>query len=410
MIAITIILLIFIVALAFLAWKFSNKNAIAGIRIAQLEEKLNAAETEVSRLNAENTSIQQANTQALEKQNQQFELLARRIIDEQSTTLRQNHNREINALLDPLKTEITSFRKQVVECYDKEARERFSLAERIKELAHTNTSIEKEARQLSSALRGNTKFQGDWGEMVLESILSKTSLREGLEYFTQMASNPDGTPIRSDEGRILRPDVVVNYPDRGFVVIDSKVSLTAYTDYVNAETDASRDEQGRKHLMSVVKHIKELEDKAYQDYVGSTGKLDFVIMFIPSEGAYSAALQLDPTLWQKAYDKRVLITSPTQLVGALRLIEQMWRHDSQERNAQDIATKAGALYDKFVAMLDDIRKTQRTLKSASDSLDTAINKLSAGRGNIISRVEKLKELGAKTSKQMPEIENREIEA
>lgn len=394
-------------ALVVAAWKLSAKNADAKVRIAQLEEKLFSSEAEVARLKTETDDLRKTNAENLEKQNQQFELLARRIIEEQSTTLRQNHNREINAILDPLKTEITSFRKQVVECYDKEARERFSLAERIKELAHTNTSIEKEARQLSTALRGNTKFQGDWGEMVLESILSKTSLREGHEYFTQMATNPDGTPIRSNEGKTLRPDVVVKYPDRGFVVIDSKVSLTAYTDYINAETEASRDELGKKHLLSVVKHIKELEDKAYQDYVGSTGKLDFVIMFIPNEGAYSAALHLDSSLWQKAYDKRVLLTSPTQLVGALRLIEQMWRHDNQERNAQDIANKAGALYDKFVSLLDDIRKTQRFIKSASDSLDSSLNKLSTGRGNLISRVETLKQLGAKTSKQMPEIESHE---
>ncbi len=281
----------------------------------------------------------------------------------------------------------------------------FSLQEKIKELIEANAAIGREAKELSTALRGNSKIQGDWGEMVLETILENSGLRKGEEFSVQMQSDETGTALKDESGRGLRPDVVVKYPgqDGGVMVIDSKVSLTAFVDYVNADDPSERDRMGKLHLNSIIKHINELADKRYQDYVGTT-RLDFVMMFIPNEAAYSAALSLDPTLWQKAYDKRVLMVSPTQLIGSLRLIKQLWNQDRQTRNAIEIAEKSGMMYDKFVGFIADMEKIEKSISGAQTAYSEAMKKLRDGRGNLISRAEKLRELGIKSSKRLPESE------
>lgn len=354
------------------------------------------AQTEEARKTAE-----QQQKEMLRQNEDSFKVLANDIMRQHSTALREQNEQRMGEILKPLKDDIDRFREDVTKCYNTEARERFSLQEKIKDLIEANNSIGREARELATALRGNSKKQGDWGEFVLESILERSGLRKGEEFTVQETTAPDGSVLRDEAGRMLRPDVVVHYPDGRAMVIDSKVSLTAFTDYVNAEDPEQQEAQGKLHLASVVKHINELSDKSYQDYVGRE-RLDFVMMFIPNEGAYSAAMTLDPTLWQKAYDKRVLIVSPTQLVGSLRLISQLWSHDRQTRNAIDIAEKSGQMYDKFVGFVTDMERIEKGLTAARTAYDGAMNKLRDGRGNLITRAENLRKLGVKASKRLRE--------
>lgn len=367
---------------------------------ARKSEKIASLEADVQRLNNQISDIKSNSEADNEEKRQQFELLARRILDSQASTLRENNNREISALLSPLKSDIERFKTRVEECYSNEARERFSLNEKIKDLIEANQSIGKQAEELSTALRGNSKIQGDWGEMVLESILEKSGLRKGEEFEIQATTDDTGRILRDNEGHLLRPDVIIRYPDNRFVVIDSKVSLTAFTEYVNADDVDSRDLYLKQHLASVMKHISELSDKHYQEYVGNGAKLDFVIMFVPNEGAFSAAVNADPGIWQKAYDKNVIFVSPTLLMGALRLVAQMWRHDRQTRNAIEIASQSGKMYDKFASFVEDLIKVEKGVQSTSSALTEAFKKLRDGRGNLLSRAEKLKNLGVKTSKQI----------
>lgn len=377
---------------------------------ATVEEKLRHSEIETSRLqklidnlkeshNEELKKNEEYQKQLLQQSEANFRLMANDIMERHTATMRQQNEQRLGEILTPLKENIDKFRHDVSECYSAEARERFSLQERIKELIETNNNIGREAKELTTALRGNSKKQGDWGELVLESILENSGLRRGEEFTVQQQSDDLGHALRDEDGRGLRPDVVVHYPGGRAMVIDSKVSLTAFVDFVNCEDADLQEQHGKRHLQSVIKHINELSAKNYQNYVG-TEKLDFVMMFIPNEAAYSAAMTLDPTLWQKAYDKRVLIASPTQLVGSLRLIKQLWSHDRQTRNAIEIAEKSGQMYDKFVGFLTDMEKIEKSLASTQSAYDNAMKKLYTGTGNLISRAEKLRELGIKTTKKL----------
>ncbi len=372
---------------------------------ARLQERLTQYNREIERLNAIVTQNTQQHELLLKQSEASFRVMANDIMQQHSDTMRRQNEQRLSEILAPLKENIDRFRHDVSECYSTEARERFSLQEKIKELIEANAAIGREAKELSTALRGNSKIQGDWGEMVLETILENSGLRKGEEFSVQMQSDETGTALKDESGRGLRPDVVVKYPgqDGGVMVIDSKVSLTAFVDYVNADDPSERDRMGKLHLNSIIKHINELADKRYQDYVGTT-RLDFVMMFIPNEAAYSAALSLDPTLWQKAYDKRVLMVSPTQLIGSLRLIKQLWNQDRQTRNAIEIAEKSGMMYDKFVGFIADMEKIEKSISGAQTAYSEAMKKLRDGRGNLISRAEKLRELGIKSSKRLPESE------
>lgn len=338
--------------------------------------------------------------QLLQQSESNFRLMANDIMERHSATFRQQNEQRLGEILTPLKENIDKFRHDVAECYSAEARERFSLQEKIKDLIEANNNIGREAKELASALRGNSKKQGDWGEMVLESILEQSGLRRGEEFLVQQQTDDSGCALRDDDGRGLRPDVVVRYPGGRVMVIDSKVSLTAFVDYVNAEDRELQEQYGRLHLQSVLKHINELSAKKYQDYIGSE-MLDFVMMFIPNEGAYAAAMTLDPTLWQKAYDKRVLMASPTQLVGALRLISQLWTQDRQTRNSLEIARRAGRMYEKFVGFVTDMERIDKSIESTRTAYENAMKKLRQGNGNLVSQAEKLRELGIKTEKRIP---------
>lgn len=335
----------------------------------------------------------------LEESELRFKNLANEILGSTQRTFKEEHENRLNEILKPLRDNIEQFKKTVSDSYSQEARERFSLQERIKELIELNQNIGREAKELSEALRGETKTQGDWGEMILETILEKSGMQRGREFTVQATHNPDGTQIHNENGSQLRPDVIVHYPDGRCVVIDSKVSLTAYVNYVNADDPDEQNRYAKLHIKSVRDHISELRDKKYQDYVGA-GKTDFVMMFIPNEGAYIAAMQIEPNLWQEAYDHRVLIISPTHLISVLKLISQLWNHDRQTRNAIEIATESGKMYDKFVGFTEDLLAIEKALTQTRAAYDKAFSKLSSGNGNLVNRALKLKDLGAKASKQL----------
>ena len=283
--------------------------------------------------------------------------------------------------------------KSFREAYSAEARERFSLADRVRELVELNRVVGAETRRLTDALKGNTRVQGDWGEIILENILERSGLQQGREYEVQQT-------FTSPDGRRLRPDVIVNYPDGRCVVIDSKVSVAAYLSMVEADDADARNAAAKAHLASVRAHINELKSKSYQDLTAGR-HCDFVMMFIPHEGAYMAAMQLDGALWQYAFDSRVLIVSPTHLMAVVKLVEQLWRNDRQSRNAMDIATEAGRMLDKLSGFLTDMEKIDTSLNAARRAWDGAYNKLATGTGNLIGRAERLRAMGAKASKDLP---------
>lgn len=369
--------------------------------IQRLQNEMSTFREENGRLKERIKFIEEEKEKLAKESETRFQNIANEILTTNSRIFKEQNETRLSEILTPLKENIEQFKKTINDSYSNEARERFSLQERIKELIELNQSISKEAKDLTTALKGNSKVQGDWGEMILENILEKSGLEKGREYEVQVTTDENGKTLRNDEGTALRPDVVINYPGNRYVVIDSKVSLNAYVSYVNAETSEDQDKYAKQHLLSMRNHITELKNKKYQDYVGG-GKTDFVMMFIPNEAAYITAMQLDSTLWQDAYDVRVLLVSPTQLISALRLVAQLWSHDRQTRNAIEIAKAGGNMYDKFVGFIDDMHKIEKSIKQAHDNYHNAMNKLHEGKGNLVSYAEKMRTLGAKASKSLPD--------
>lgn len=369
--------------------------------IQRLQNEMSTFREENGRLKERIKFIEEEKEKLAKESETRFQNIANEILTTNSRIFKEQNETRLSEILTPLKENIEQFKKTINDSYSNEARERFSLQERIKELIELNQSISKEAKDLTTALKGNSKVQGDWGEMILENILEKSGLEKGREYEVQVTTDENGKTLRNDDGAALRPDVVVNYPGNRRVVIDSKVSLRAYVNYINSETPEEQETYAKQHLASVRNHIAELRDKKYQDYVGG-GKTDFVMMFIPNEAAYITAMQLDCKLWQDAYDVRVLLVSPTQLISALRLVAQLWSHDRQTRNAIEIAKVGGNMYDKFVGFVDDMYKIEKSIKQANDTYNSAMNKLHEGKGNLVSYAEKMRTLGAKASKSLPE--------
>ena len=374
--------------------------------LAAAREENSALHTRLELLNDEMERRESQKAEQEEKRKEQEQLLESRFRNLANDILRQNtadlksqNEERLLEILAPLRNNIDDFRKAVTDTYNNEARERFSLSERIKELVDLNQSISRQARELSEALRGDSKVQGDWGEMVLESILERSGLQKAVEYITQVTTDSAGNALRNEDGSLLRPDVVVKYPDGRFVVIDSKVSLTAFVDYANADNDEVREGAAMRHVRSVKKHVDELARKRYQEYVGEA-KLDFVMMFIPNEPAYIAAMRLDPGLWQEAYDRQVLIVSPTHLVSGLKLIAQLWSRDRHTKNAITIAEEAGKMYDKFADFTKDMERIEKALGSTRKAYDDAMTKLTTGTGNLMNRALNLQKLGVKASKQL----------
>lgn len=326
----------------------------------------------------------------------QFQNLANTILEEKSRRFTEQNHDHLQQLLNPLNERIHGFSELVQQTYEKEAKERLTIENELKRLQTLNTQLHHDAKALTTALTGTqNKTQGNWGEMILESVLENSGLQKGREYIVQ-ASNvrheADGTQRR------LQPDVLINLPDNKQIVIDSKVSLTAYVRYTQS-TGAEAERELANHVASIRAHIKSLAAKDYTDLEG-VKTLDFVFMFVPVEPAYLLALQHDPNLFQECFDKRIMLTGPSTLLATLRTVANIWRNEQQNQNALAIAEAGSKLYDKFVGFVESMDGINKALGQAQSQFQTAYSRLVSGRGNLISSTEKLRKLGIKAGKQL----------
>jgi DNA recombination protein RmuC len=338
-------------------------------------------------------TLQQTAQEAKTVLSDQFKNLANEILEEKSKRFAEQNQQNLDILLKPLQEKLTDFRKQVDETYQSEARERFALKQEVEKLAGLNLRMTDETRALTNALKGESKTQGDWGELILETILENSGLRKGEEYLVQ------DTQTISDGSR-LQPDVVIRLPESKHLVIDSKVSITAYTRYIQADDDSTKTAELNSHVLSIKQHIQGLSAKNYQDLYG-VGSIDFVLMFIPIEPAFLAAMRHAPDIYQEALKKNIVIVCPSTLLATVRTVAHLWRQEHQNRNAQEIARQCASLYDKFVGFVEDLDKVGQRLEQAQISYSDAIGKLKTGRGNLIRTAENVKKLGVKPNKSLP---------
>ncbi|MDV4101779.1 DNA recombination protein RmuC [Elizabethkingia anophelis] len=387
-------------------------------QVSQIENLIAEKQTlfaKNSELSAINESLQKSLetqkeeiTKIQEEAKLQFENLANKILEEKTekfTTLNQN---SLKTILEPFQDKIAELKNRVNEAYEKENKERFSLAEKVRELAELNQQISEDAKKLTRALKGESKTQGNWGEMILESILEKSGLVKGREYYLEHELRDENNKAIYSEfsGKKMRPDAVVKYPDERNVIIDSKVSLTAFTELVDETDSEIYTIKLNQHLSSIKNHIQQLSQKAYDDYEKS---LDFVMMFIPSEPAYIAAMQADQNLWNYAYERRILLLNPSNLITSLKLIADLWKREYQNRNTMEIADRGAKLYDKFVGFVENLEKVGKGLDQAKNAYTDAYKQLSTGNDNLVTQTQKLRALGIKSKKELPQslIENSE---
>lgn len=399
--------------------QFSEQREINSKQTLQIESLLNEKQNIFAK-NSELTAINESLQKSLQTQKEeimkiqeeskmQFENLANKILEEKTekfTTLNQNN---LKTILEPFQEKINDLKNRVNEAYEKENKERFSLAEKVKELAELNQQISEDAKKLTRALKGESKTQGNWGEMILESILEKSGLVKGREYFLEHELRDEDNKALFSEfsGKKMRPDAVIKYPDERNVIIDSKVSLTAFTELVDETDQDIYVIKLNQHLSSIKTHITQLSQKAYDDYGKS---LDFVMMFIPSEPAYIAAMQADQNLWNYAYERRVLLLNPSNLITSLKLIADLWKREYQNRNSMEIAERGAKLYDKFVGFVENLEKVGKNLDQAKNVYNDAYKQLSTGNDNLVTQTQKLKSLGIKNKKDLPQslIDNSQI--
>jgi DNA recombination protein RmuC len=325
---------------------------------------------------------------------EQFENIANKIVFDNSQRIQQQHKEKLDDMLNPLKEKIDKFENRVKETHEERIKEHHSLKEQIVQLQLLNKTIGDEARNLTSALKGQTKTQGNWGELILEKVLMRSGLTRGREYEIQSS-------MTSEDGRRLQPDVIINLPDNKHLVVDSKVSLIAYERYFNTDDEVQRVLFLKEHLNSIRRHIKDLGAKNYQQLY-QLNTLDFVLLFIPIEPAFALAVENDAELFNDAFEKNIVIVTTSTLLATLRTIASIWRIELQNRNAMEIARQSGELYDKFVGLMEELIVVGNRLKSTKDSYDEAMKKLHTGRGNLLSKVEKIKVLGLKTTKTLPQ--------
>ena len=404
-IVLLIAVLIFLCVVAVKMKKEQSDDVLIESQRKQMTESVNRQIDLLTRQHARQIEML---TAKYEKQNEslrqemmlQFNVLASDVLKRNSESLKEANSEQIDALLRPLKENIESFKKTISEGYVKESSSRKLLEVQIERLVKLNETIGEEARNLTSALKGNSKVQGDWGEMILETLLENAGLERGINFETQLTRDSGGNVLKNDEGKLLRPDVLIKLPDNHSIIVDSKVSLTAFVDYCNAEDENVRIVAGKKHLQSVYAHIDELYAKMYQNNL--KGAADYVMMFIPNESAYIAAVQLDINLWKYAYEHGVIIVSPTHLFSVMSIVSQLWRQDKQNRNAMLIAERGGKLYDKLVLFMDSFEKVGKSIDDAMTSYNKSFNQLRTGKGNVLRQAEDMKALGAKASKSLPE--------
>ena len=365
--------------------KLENKN---------LRDELSVSSTNLNNLE-EKLTDQKAEMQDLQKKFAiEFENIANKILEEKSAKFTAQNKENIDTVLTPLNEKLKSFEEKVQTTYEKGLAERTELKSQIIQLSELNQTLSKDAQNLTKALTYDNKAQGNWGEMILEKILSDSGLTEGEEYVKQFSTT-------NEEGRRVQPDYIIQLPDSKHIVVDSKVSLVAYNQYISPESEESKVTALKNHLISVKNHIKYLSDKNYQ----TGAKLDspdFVLLFMPIEASFSLAIQNDKELYEYAITRNIVIVSPTTLLATIKTIASIWKQEKQNRNTLEIASQAGALYDKFVGFLDDMEKIERGLSQAESAYQGALNKLQTGKGNLVRRTEKIKELGVSTTKQIPQ--------
>lgn len=374
----------------------AEENSKLSHRQAELSEALLTSQKQTAELQTrlelqgQALKTEQASQQRLsEELKAQFKLLASDVLKERTQRLEERSSE----LLTPLREDLKRFTEKVEHSYSNEARERFSLQEQIKELVARSLQLGQEADQLSRALKGENKTQGNWGEMILEKILEGSGLERGKEYQVQES-------VISEDGSRFIPDVVINYPNGGNIVIDSKVSLVAYTDYVNAESEDERSRAAQRHIQSLQRHIEELSNKRYELLVKNSA--DFVMMFIPNEPAYALAISERPSLWEEAYRKQVILMNGTNLIAALRMALDLWRRERQVKNVERIIEEANKMYDAFVRFAERFTDAEKQLSKAQQTLSAARSTLTSGRGNLAGRFQKLSKMGLSIKRQLPD--------
>jgi DNA recombination protein RmuC len=376
-------------------------------RIAQTEQEVAGERKRNEVLNAQLARMESDHSnlrERLESQKQEmeelqkkftleFENVAGKILKQNTRDFTEVNQKTIGEILNPLKEKILTFEKKVEDTYQKGLKDQTDLRAELKKLHELNSRISEEASNLTRALKADSKKQGNWGEIVLERVLERSGLVKGQEYDTQVRA-------RTEDGKAIQPDVIVHLPEDKHIIIDAKVSLVAYEAFVNATEDELQEAYLKQHVDSIRTHVKTLSEKNYQN-AQLFDSPDFVLLFLPIESAFSVAVQADVNLFHLAWEKKIVIVSPTTLLATLTTVASIWKHEKQTQNAIEIARQGGALYDKFVGFLQNIEDLGNQIQRVSKTYDEAKNKLSTGRGNLVARVEKLKELGAKTAKSIP---------
>jgi len=387
--------------------RYSEEKARHAAEKAMLAAEKAGLAADLQLARAEKTSLEarlQDQARDLENLNRkfstEFENLANRILETKAEKFTQLNKTNLESLLTPLGKTINEFKERVNQVYDAESKERFSLGVRVKELAQLNQQLSEEAKNLTRALKGEAKTQGRWGEVILESILERSGLRKGDEFFMEyQLYDAEGRALRSEaKGSRMRPDAIVKYPDDRHVIIDAKVSLNAFVRYVESPDPERQKQELQSHVRAIKDHIQDLSTKAYDDYHKT---LDFVMLFIPSEAAYIAALQGDADLWNFAYDRRILLINPSNLIVSLKLIVDLWKREYQNLNAQAIADRGAKLYDKFSGFIKNLQAVGQSLDAAQTSYEDAFKQLSTGKDNLVLQANKLKNLGIKTKGELP---------
>lgn len=364
-----------------------REKEFGAITLAQKTEELKNLQIKLNENKEEVNQLQ-------EKFSKEFENLANKILDEKSTKFTEQNKENLKNILNPLQDKIQTFEKKVEDSQKESISMHSALKEQLLGLKELNAQMSKETLNLTKALKGDSKTQGNWGELVLERVLEKSGLEKDREYFVQQS-------FTNDEGKRILPDVVIHLPDNKKMVVDSKVSLTAYEQYVNSDNDQDKERFVKEHLNSLKRHVEQLSEKKYEDIYKITSP-DFVLLFVPIEPAFAVALNQDNTLYNKAFERNIVIVTPTTLLATLRTIDTMWNNEKQQRNALEIARQAGALYDKFEGLLKDLINIGKKIDATKADYSAAMNKLVEGRGNLITSVEKLKKMGAKAKKALPE--------
>ena len=363
-------------------------------KVTSLTAELAAAEAD-KRHQQELLDKQLKETQQMQQRlTTEFENIATKILQQRQEDFTQQSRKQIGDILLPLNERIKDFREQVTNAFSQETREKASLQAELKQLIELNQTLSKDATSLTQALKGDVKKQGNWGEFILEKVLEASGLRKGIEYDREVV-------MHDVEGDTLRPDVIIRMPDNKQIVVDSKVSLVAYEQLQHAETEEQYKTLLKAHTESLKQHVKELYDKQYQRAVGLNTP-DFVLMFVPIEASYSVAIQAESTLYDYALERKIVIVSPTTLLATLHTISYVWKQENQSKNAQEIARLAGAMYDKLCGMTEDFQKVQKSLDAAQKAYSETYKKLSEGNGNVLRTADKIRELGAKASKSLPQ--------